>query len=232
MNEFLEVLPYLILGLVYFVAQMFSGKSLDGEEPPRRTRRTREQENADSSQPSRPNPLEEFRRIQEEIRRRIEEQNAPQESEPQGYSEDGPTGPQSQETGNGRPTPAPIPVPLGRPETQASVPIGETEINKPPSPFDNPPPRDPFAELAIQRQRAEEARLSLEKAQNESGFRRSQRGSWAIASTGTRSASTASVFATLKNPKSSRQAFLLQEILGTPVSLRQNHLSQKASWES
>lgn len=216
MDNIGEVITFLIFAIIYFFVSVIGQK---GEDKPHRTRRDREAEpmESDPEAPARPNPAEEFRRIQEEIRRRIRERTHPnEESEPASESTEDPYPVSEPE-----PTPSPAPVLIPAPNAW------QRERDRVPE-VPAAPRRDPLAELEEMRERAEQTRLDLESKR--SGYNPGESRRRYQTTVNYRSLRQKAI-AALQSPDSARAAFLYQEIFGTPVGLRDAKGTTRPSWE-
>ncbi len=235
MESLLELLLPAIVLILFVLGKLFGSRDEEEDVPP-------------PGRQVRPGPPVETddrtRQIQEEIRRKIAERRAAQE---------GGAPPPVPQQPVARQMPPPVPAaPLQEetprrglsryedvadnrwdqqqaPEMEAPV---QPEFATPPSPV------AAFqAQLEQQRQRAEEARQRLEQArlertqqEREGRFRKTAR-SWGRTPAETGETVAQSVQRMLQNPNATQQAFLLYEILGTPVGLRSPDGGQRPKWE-
>jgi len=174
---------------------------------------------SDPDAPARPNPAEEFRRIQEEIRRRIRERTHPnEESEPASESNGDPYS-DSRPEEEAAPTPAPVLIPAPNAWRREGDPGTEVPAT---------PRRDPLAELEAMRERAEQTRLDLESKRSTDTPVEPRRRYQTTVNYGSL---RQKAIAALQRPNSARAAFLYQEIFGTPVGLRDAKGTTRPSWE-
>ncbi len=207
MDNIGEVITFLIFAIIYFFVSVIGKK---GEDEPRRTRRSREADSleTDEGEPTGPDPAAEFRRIQEEIRRRIRERTHPGESP----AEDSPAEVQPEPTRET--TPIPTPVVLRR-EREFEAPATQT---------------DPLAELQAMQDRAEQSRLDLESKRT-AYTRPSEKPRRRYHTTVNYASLREKTIANLKQPQSARAAFIYQEIFGTPVGMRDSKGTTRPSWQ-
>lgn len=204
----LEKLPVVIF-IVVFLSQITRGflrsRAARSETPPRHDeleadRRTRE--------------------IQEEIRRKIAQRRAGVETvQPAPVSAERPNPPPVMRRD---PTAIPLPEPFGGPLKRM---LEELERKVQPVPVPVPPPivEHRSAELERQQQLADEMRALEETrmlAQRRAAALVATKAREADSEEGQRSASRGRMLDDLRNPESLRRAFVLREVLGTPVGLR------------
>ncbi|MGF1484318.1 MAG: hypothetical protein ACFBZ8_08135 [Opitutales bacterium] len=243
MEQLIELLIPAIV-LILFILGKFFGSS--DEEEPLPSRPPRSEDASD------PQTDDRTRQIQEEIRRKIAERRAAQQGETS-LAPPPPVPVQEASPPMARNVPPPVteqPVfeePAPRRGLSRYEDIGENRWDQFPqesTTISTPEPEamsDPAAQLmtqiAAQRQRAEEARRRYEEARqarvsSEAKARYEESAAtWGRVAAHTGESFAESIQRMLLHPNSTRQAFVLHEILGTPVGLRGADGSQRPKWE-
>ncbi|MGF1447828.1 MAG: hypothetical protein ACFB20_00270 [Opitutales bacterium] len=242
METLLEFLIPAIVILLFFLGKIFGNdQEADEARPPARPQ-----------SPAGPTEAtdDRTRQIQEEIRRKIAERRAAQEGEAPAASPPTTMPPQPV----ARQMPPPVPAAPAAPESPPrglsryedvadnrwDEPAAQTETFSVPESSPATPPSSVAAfqaQLEQQRRRAEEARRRLEQAreerarqEREARFKDAAQ-SWGHTPLDAEESLARSVQRMLRHPNATRQAFVLYEILGTPVGLRSPEGGQRPKWE-
>lgn len=224
MDNILEILIPLAIAAVYFFGNMFSGKSEDDESSPSPLSRTRETGEKD------PDTVEQQRRVQEEIRRKIMERRRASEGKPTTAAPPGQAlrerreGIEAQrEARREREVYHDVQGPTS-PDTESSY---ELDPESEPRAFSWDLPDNAYENsMQAKLRRIEETRKKAEKLKKQAAERgdasksnekqRKQRNEGYF---------TGSVRESLQDPQAARVAFIYGEVMGQPISLRKDSSS-------
>jgi len=211
MDNFLEILIPLAFAAIYFLGNMFSKKSEDDSAAPAAPRRGED-----------PEAAERQRRIQDEIRRKIQERRGGEGGRPRPQPSASAQRPQTGEGGRPRPQPSASAQQSSRPESSRTpAPKGAFSWDE----SDNAYEHQMQAKLqqieATQRRAAQLKEQARSTSTNTQSSQRSQRNE-REASTTPRKGSFfgGSVRSTLRDPGAARAAFIYSEVIGQPISQR------------